>query len=179
MSTMTALQVPYDGWTTDDLPETDFGYELVDGSLLVTPPPRLGHDRIADALGDLLKPHLPAGWRKVTSPGVFFDRRNFRQPDLVVYLPSADGKDQLEPSDVVLAVEVVSPSSRATDRVAKPAQYAAAGIPHFWRLEQQPLELVTYALEERTYRETGRFTDAVDVAEPVAVAFRLADLVSG
>lgn len=79
----------------------------------------------------------------MTAPGLFLDRHNFRQPDLVVFLPSARSKDKLVPDDVVLVVEVVIPGSRANDRVAKPMLYASAGIAHDWRLEQEPLELVT------------------------------------
>ena len=177
MSSMTALHVPHDGWTTDDLPDVDFRYELVDGALLVTPPPELPHVEIAESLGDLLKPLLPPGWRKATDPGVFFDRRNYREPDLVLYLPSARGKTRLTAADVVLAVEVVSPGSRANDRVAKPAQYAAAGIPHYWRIEQDPLELVAHTLDGDVYREVGRFSDEVVLAAPFELRFRLSELV--
>ena len=37
-----------------------------------------------------------------------------------------------------LIVEVVSPSTRRTDRFAKPGEYAEAGIGLFWRLETEP-----------------------------------------
>ena len=37
--------------------------------------------------------------------------------------------------DVLLAVEVVPEESEERDRDAKPRKYAAAGIPHFWRVE--------------------------------------------
>ena len=40
-----------------------------------------------------------------------------------------------------LVVEVVSPSSRKTDRFFKPIEYAAAGVPAYWRVETEP-ELV-------------------------------------
>jgi len=48
----------------------------------------------------------------------------------------------LSPAEVLLAVEVVSPGSVTTDRITKPAQYAAAGIANFWRVETEPDELV-------------------------------------
>ena len=47
------------------------------------------------------------------------------------------------PADVLLAIEIESPSSVTTDRITKPAQYAAGGIGHFWRLETAPLRLHT------------------------------------
>ncbi len=36
---------------------------------------------------------------------------------------------------VLLAVEIVSPSSERIDRWFKPLAYAKAGIPHLWRIE--------------------------------------------
>ncbi len=176
MTTMTVLQVPHDGWTTDDLPDTDFRYELVDGALLVTPPPHLRHSVLANELSHLLAAATGSGWGCATDPGVYFDLRNYREPDLVVYRRSAIGKGRLEPGDVLLAIEVVSPSSVSTDRLVKPVQYAAADIAHFWRLEQEPLELVTYELDGEHYRETGRFTDEVVLIQPVALTFRLGQL---
>jgi len=80
------------------------------------------------------------------------------------------------PGEALLAMEVMSPSSVSTDRIAKPSQYASAGIPHFWRYEPSTQELMTYALVGDVYRETGRFTDEVAVEVPVPLRFRLADL---
>ena len=38
----------------------------------------------------------------------------------------------LRASEVVLAVEIVSPGSERTDHTVKPLEYADAGIPHYW-----------------------------------------------
>lgn len=37
--------------------------------------------------------------------------------------------------DVLLAVEIISPRSRRTDRITKFAEYADAGIPHYWIID--------------------------------------------
>ncbi len=63
-----------------------------------------------------------------------------------------------------------------TDRLVKPVEYAAAGIPHFWRLELEPLSLVVHALDGKAYRETRRLDDEVLLDEPDILHFRLADL---
>ena len=178
MGVMEPLVVPYDGWTVDDLPDDDVfrSSELVDGALLVNPPPSLRHQEVATALMVLLRRRLPAHWRVVVEAGVHFDRRNYRKPDVVVYDVAASARDRIEPQDVRLAVEVMSPGSVSTDRVAKPAQYAAAGISHFWRLELDPLVLVVHVLAGDVYREVARFDDLVVLEEPVALSFRLATL---
>lgn len=180
MGVMDALVVPYDGWTVEAMPDDELfrHCELVDGALVVNPPPTLRHQEVAMDLAMLLRPRLAEAWRVVVEPGVQFDRRNYRQPDVVVYDAAASARERIEPRDVLLAVEVMSPASVSTDRVAKPAQYAAAGIPHFWRLELDPLLLVVHRLLEASYEVTGRYDDEVVLTEPVEVSFRMATLLS-
>jgi len=61
---------------------------------------------------------------------------HFRRPDVVVYrcIDIDRGKWGRKPyaSDCVIVVEIVSADSVATDLRAKRAEYAAAGIPHYW-----------------------------------------------
>ena len=176
MTAMATVAFPYpvDAFTVDDLPE-DVRCELVDGALLVVPPAELRHDEVAAALVAVLHAVLPHDLRVMGPRGVHFDRRNYRVPDVVVYRRAARDRNRIDPENAVLVVEVVSPSSVSTDRVAKPAQYAAAGIPHFWQLELDPLVLVTHALGD-AYRVTGRYDDEVAVDEPVPLRFRLEEL---
>jgi Uma2 family endonuclease len=177
MLSVMPLQVPADGWTVDDLLEDGLRrYELVDGALLVTPPPELRHDEAAMALRDLLHAALRPQWRVLTAAGLPLDRRNYRLPDVVVYDRAASARGRIEPGDVHLAVEVMSPSSVSNDRVAKPVQYAAAGIPHFWRLELDPLVLVVHRLTGEAYEVVVRSEDEVRLEEPVPVWFRLGTL---
>jgi Uma2 family endonuclease len=54
-----------------------------------------------------------------------------------------------------LVVEVVSPRTRKTDRFLKPAEYAAAGIPCFWRVELEPEPVVHgFRLDAGRYEPT-------------------------
>jgi Uma2 family endonuclease len=55
----------------------------------------------------------------------------FRRPDVVVYRCKEDRNAKPEGADVVLVVEVSSPSTEREDLVDKMAQYAAAGIPGY------------------------------------------------
>jgi Uma2 family endonuclease len=180
MTVMTTVPFRLDGWTVDDLPDEGTRlYELVDGALLVSPPPRLEHDDAASALDRLLAALLPPDLRVGVHRGVYFDRRNYRHPDVAVFSrTAARAKGRIEAVDVQLAVEVVSQSSVSTDRVAKPAQYAEARIPHYWRLELDPLLLVVHDLADGSYREAGRFHDVVEVDRPVPLRFRLEQLLA-
>ncbi len=168
-----------DGWSVDDLmliPDEWRHVELVDGTLHVSPPSVSAHDLAATELAVLLHGVLDRDWA-VTSPGgILMDRRNFRIPDVLVRKRSARTKKYVEPDDVLLAVEVMSPGSVTEDRLVKPAHYARAGIPHFWRLEDSLL--LTHALKGDVYVETGRFDDLVEITDPFVLTFRLADLLA-
>lgn len=179
MTPVTTLPFRPDGWTVDDLddlPDDCYRYELIDGALLVSPPPELPHQYLTGQLVALLSAQLPEPYRAAPAPGLYFDARNYRIPDVVVFRRERLAGGRLGPTDVLLAVEVVSPGSVRMDRVAKPAQYAAGGIPHLWRVELQPLELVTSELRGAVYRQTGRYDADVHVASPVPLRFRLPDL---
>lgn len=175
MLSVMPLQVPLDGWTVDELPDLDVRYELVDGGLLVTPPPAPRHQEVAFALAALLTTALPQALRAAVSQGLHLGPHDYRVPDVLVYDRATSRSGRITPAGVVLAVEVMSPGSVSTDRVAKPAQYCAAGIQHFWRLELDPLVLVAHRLVGDAYVLTS-FDDAVAVDEPVALAFQLAQL---
>ena len=176
MTPVTPLEMPVDGWTVEDLPGDELRYELVDGGLLVTPPAVPLHQEVAHALAQLLAPALPDAWRAVAKQGLHLDARNHRVPDVLVYDRAASARGPITPADVHLVVEIMSLGSVSTDRVAEPAQYAAAGITHFWRLELDPLLLVVHRLAGSAYEVVGQLTDEVVLDAPVPVAFRLATL---
>jgi Uma2 family endonuclease len=128
-------------WTIDDLPDDGYRYEIVDGSLLVPPPPAMPHIRVTTRLRKILDAHAPGSVCAVENAGIDLtgDRQNYRIPDITV-LPAAtveSDKAWLAPSDVVLAVEVVSPGSGGDDHVMKRYQYGKAGIPHYWIVDQK------------------------------------------
>ncbi len=180
MTAMTTLPFRPDGWTVDDLEflpdDPPFRYELVDGTLVVSPPPPNAHNLFANELSHLLHGALSRDWLVLAPGAVEFDIRNWRSPDLLVVRREALQRKYAAPGEALLALEVMSPSSISTDRITKPAQFAGAGIPHFWRFEPVAQTLITYELAGDVYRETARFTDDVTVEVPVPMRFRLADL---
>ena len=131
-------------WTRSELsllPDDGLRYELVDGNLVVTPPTQR-HQWWGHALAEQLRGAASAGWRVVPELQLPLGE-DLRIPDVVVHRwplrhPGPDPANPLGPTDVGLLVEVVSPRTRKADRFSKPAEYAAAGIPFFWRLETEP-----------------------------------------
>ena len=153
-----------------DLADDDRRYEVVDGRLVVMPPPGQRHQAIgAELLGQLLR-QAPAPWR-VCYEFALPMGTDGRVPDLAVVRRDADlsgpGPYPLGPDGFGLVVEVVSPSSRKTDRFAKPGEYAEVGIPLFWRVETEPAVVVyAYELRDGAYAEVVRVDGAGDVPVP-------------
>lgn len=110
-------------------------WEFIDGDVLVTPAPHWVHQRIIARLLILLDAHVrPRGFGEVFGSPLDVKLRPglVLQPDLLV-VPSGELRRR---SDVVqrlvLAVEIVSPSSARFDRVKKRPQYQRSRVSEYW-----------------------------------------------
>ena len=141
--------------------------EIVDGMVHMSPSPLPFHNDIAVAIRNGLHSAGQPEWRASTDLDLRLRDIPLlnRRPDVIVYRAGTP-RDRAVPLAAVLAVvEVVSPGSELIDRREKPAEYADAGIPYYWRVEtvgEQPV-VHTYALDEAThsYRDTGIFNGVV------------------
>ena len=142
----------------DGLPDDGRRYEVVDGLLVVSPAPTFWHQEVSAALLRQLAAQAPSDWRVLLELGLPLGSDG-RVPDLTVVSSRArrgPGAPLPGPEHVGLVVEVVSPSSRKTDRFAKPGEYAEAGIPLFWRVETEPgLLLHAYRLGDEAYEQVA------------------------
>ena len=154
-----------------DLPDDGRRYEVVDGALVVSPPPGQDHQLVGTGLLLQLAPQCPPAWR-LSYEWPLPMGTDGRVPDLAVVASDAPfGRGAspypVGPEHVGLVVEVVSPSSRKTDRFAKPGEYAEAGIPLFWRVETDPeLLLVAHRLVGAAYVQVAALAGAGDVPAP-------------
>lgn len=169
--------------------------ELQEGSLIVTPSPGLNHMLASAALCGVIREQAPRPWRVV--PDVDVDLQlappdgpgSCRRPDLVVVSDEAVSRvgregGLLRTSDTLIAVEIVSPSSRRTDHVVKRAEYADAGIRYYWIVDladgDQPATLTTCHLAEGFgYQDSGPVTGLVEVTEPFHLRIDLERLLDG
>ena len=120
-------------WTAEEvraLPEVPgLRFECVDGELLVSPGPRLYHQRAAMELLVRLRVYV-AGPPRIAEvsfgPGeARLDEHTLVQPDVFV-VPLVDGRrpqDHDECERFMLVVEVLSPSSHRADRLVKRRKY--------------------------------------------------------
>lgn len=166
-------------YTVEEMPDYEGKLELVDGRLEVSPPAQWRHAKVATIVTKLLDGQLSDQYFPGAELGVQFDTRNYRQPDVLVTRRDVEPEGKwLAPTDVLLAVEVVSESSLTVDRITKPAQYARAGIGAFWRIETDPdFSLAAYVLEPGTevYTDLGTWHagETVTLERPWSLSFDL------
>jgi Uma2 family endonuclease len=127
-------------WTAEQvraLPDDGKRYELVSGELVVTPSPAPLHQRLVAALIYRMDAYLrqTTTGRLLTSPAdLAFGEDEILQPDLFV-LPASLPQGFREWTDVtalLLAVEILSPSTARYDRILKRRRYQRAGVPEYW-----------------------------------------------
>jgi Uma2 family endonuclease len=158
---------PDGAWTEPDLhlfPQDGHRYEIVDGCLHVTPPAPHWHGALVRAVVTTLRAAAPPGWWVCDRLGVEIETSNL-VPDVTVLRPRSSGAIWSDPADVALVVEVETAATRRYDRMLKPALYADAGIPHFWRVERSPRapSLRAYELDGGGYR----LRQSVEGDEPI------------
>lgn len=177
-----------EAFTVDDLermPDDGHRYELLDGVLVVTPAPDIWHQEVVLALALQLRTTCPPELHVVIAP---FEWRRGRgtalQPDLLV----ARRGDLLEhgrylAAAPVLAVEVLSPSTRRIDRLTKLSAYEEAGVGSYWLVDPDPDAPTLEALDlvDGHYAPVGKVAGEQDWAAqwPFPVTVRPAELIAG
>lgn len=131
-------------WTTemlDGLPKDGNRYEIIDGELLVTPAPTRLHQEIVMSLGVALRQY--AAQQPGAHASVFFvaadiarDSHTLVQPDVLVINTASEPDHSSWPplKCLMLAAEVLSPSTARRDRTSKRAVYLGEGV-EYWVLD--------------------------------------------
>lgn len=144
-------------WTIEDyatFPDDGNRYEIIDGALFVTPSPNGRHQGVHSELFLRLGIYLKANpiGRVFSSPAdIILAPDTIMQPDLFV-LPV--GLEIGEWEDVrgrlLLAIEILSPSTATRDRTIKRERYLRAGIPEYWTVDprQRQVEIWRHGATE-------------------------------
>lgn len=170
---------PQGGWTADDLdelPNLPPHTELIDGNLVFVSPQTRFHSLTMRLLENVLLDQVPDELDVIREMTIKLNKRNRPEPDVLVIRADADaGPKQtwFRPEDVVIAVEVVSEDSEDRDREVKPPKYARAGIPYYWRIEENEGLPVVYVFEldsvTKAYGLTGIYHDKLELVVPFPI----------
>ncbi|MFN8076430.1 MAG: Uma2 family endonuclease [Kineosporiaceae bacterium] len=118
-------------FTVHDLPtDSHVRYELIDGSLHVTPNPTSDHQRAAKLIDMALTAALQPGHEALQGINIIPHDLTLAIPDVAVV---EEGVSALgyTPAQVVLVVEVLSPSTRLHDLSLKRELYASWGLTYW------------------------------------------------
>jgi len=138
-----------------DFPDDGWRYELLDGTLLVSPAPSFRHQQVSLRLAVLLDAVRPADLVVLTAPfAVGLTADTELQPDLLV-APRAQFTDKDLPGAPLLAVEILSPSTRLIDLNLKRARYEQAGCASYWVVDPAGPRLTVWALVDGAYAQVA------------------------
>ncbi|NYD34979.1 Uma2 family endonuclease [Actinomycetospora corticicola] len=141
----------------ESLPDDELHHvELVEGVLRVSPRPQFRHQDVLGRVYRALCTRLPPRWTALIEVEIVVEGDPFptvRVPDVVAVPSGLVGRRaRCEASEVRLAVEVLSPGTRRTDRIMKADEYASAGIEHYVLVDPEGATAVV-ALHEGRYVE--------------------------
>ena len=121
------------------LPDDGNRYEIIDGALYVTPSPSFAHQGVIGELFLRLMPYAePRGIGVMFSPAdIQYSERTVVQPDLFAFRNPTNTATRTwaDVQPLLLAVEVISPSSRRRDRSVKRRLFQAQGVPEYWVID--------------------------------------------
>jgi Uma2 family endonuclease len=148
---------------------TDNRYELVDGELIMVPLPTAEHGDTIDELLKLFRAYIDSHnlpWKATDKAGVHTginpttQKDRSRTPDLCVMTLTqwAELKADKKAAAVLktpplLALEIVSPSSRTTDYQNKRSEYESAKVPEYWIVDLIGQKVTVLTLVEGAYLE--------------------------
>jgi Uma2 family endonuclease len=140
------------------MPDDGRRHELIDGCLVVTPAPSQLHQIILGNLFLAFRANCPSELRVLFAPfDVALAIDTVMQPDLLV----ARKRDLTErdlPAAPVLAVEVLSASTRRIDLTLKRDRLEAAGCASYWVVDPDAPSITAWRLHEGRYVEVATTT---------------------
>jgi len=139
----------------------------------------LNHSAIATNLVTALQRRLGSRCRVYRGDVKILPAGRVRYPDAAVTCSPIDGQSDILPNPVVV-FEVLSPSTAATDRVTKNAEYAATpSIQRYVMLEQVRVGATVFARDGANWVGTVLLDDAVLAMPEIGVELPLIELYAG
>jgi Uma2 family endonuclease len=140
-----------------ELPETNQITELINGELIVSPPPIPEHQRLIGNTYVLLRQLIPDGVVFVAPIGVYLDEDNVPEPDIVwvaVNSRCVITKTRLEGAPDLI-VEVLSPGTERRDKKDKFELYQKYGVREYWLVHPQAEYVEVWRLENGVFVHQG------------------------
>ncbi|HLN05050.1 MAG TPA: Uma2 family endonuclease [Acidimicrobiales bacterium] len=164
----------------EGMPDDGYRREIIGGSLIVTPAPTGGHQRVTGKLYALLQTAETDEVMAMVAPyDWWLPDGGSVQPDvMVIRRDDFDPAGPLPASAVpLLVVEVLSPSNPTQDRMLKRDLYERLGVPAYWIVDPAGPSLLALRFVGRGYTVESESTVTFRTDWPFPLEVTLADLV--
>jgi Uma2 family endonuclease len=153
-------------------PEDGRRYELYDGEVYVVPAPMPRHQRVQIRIVEWLDEYAESvgGFVADAPIDIVFSEYDVLQPDVIFFQPTRVHLIDLDRAirhAPDLCVEILSPSTEATDRGRKLQMFARYGVPEYWIVDPLNEAIEVHRLEAGTYGLVQRATGDDEVRSPV------------
>ena len=160
-------------------PDDDNYYELIDGELVMVPPPIIEHQRWSVRLSSklvVLLDDIGLGEVLAAPTGVILSDTEVVQPD--VLFVSNERKHIIHRAVIHgapdLVVEILSPSTARRDRIVKREMYARHGVREYWLVDVNARTITQLLMREGPDFDTiGVFGPGETLTSPTLGGFRL------
>ena len=137
-----------------NIPSDGKRYELLEGTLHVTPAPSPLHQRVSKRLQRMLEAYFEEQklGEVFNAPiDVILTDQDVVQPDLVLVTDPAQISKRGIEGPPLLLVEILSPSTRDYDQTAKAQRYATLGVRHYWIVDPDAQRMECYQASGTTF----------------------------
>ena len=131
--------------------------ELIDGEIIMSPPPVTLHQRVSRKTLFVLDRAVPGGELFYAPTGVYFDEENIPEPDLVWVAENSTcqvgEKTLIGAPDLI--VEIFSPGTTRRDRDEKYTLYEKYGVREYWMIDPTESYVEVYVLRDGQFVRQG------------------------
>lgn len=157
------------------MPDDGKRYELIGGSIVMTPRPVPVHQIVMHRLHNQLEAVCPADHMVLAEVDYDLPNGDRVAPDLIVLPRSGIGPKRVS-GPALLVVEILSPGSRRIDGVLKRTALAEAGVPAYWIIDPVRHHVLALRLVDGKYEVYADTDGPVTFDWPLSVSFSVAEL---
>jgi len=144
------------------MPDDGLRREILDGDLHVTPSPSPQHQRVSKRLQRQLEVYFEArGIGEVFNAPLdtILGPHDVVEPDLLIVADPSSVSNRAIEKAPLLAVEILSPSTKRVDQGRKRERYAVGGVQHYWIVDIERRHLLCLRLDDAAYVLVGQGRD--------------------